>query len=78
MPVSRRFPKKLKQFKKDKEKINMWIKGELPKRSGKYKGRENEKEGRDDFTTNGNHWWNVGNIKHPEEIEWDDESFKPL
>ena len=31
-----------------------------------------------DFTVNGNHWWNVGNIKHPEEVEWDDESFKPL
>ena len=56
----------------------MWIKGELPKRSGNYKVRYNEKEGRDDFTTNGNHWWNVGNIKHPEDVEWDDESFKPL
>ena len=68
----------LNRFLLLKEKINMWIKGELPKRSGNYKVRYNEKEGRDDFTTNGNHWWNVGNIKHPEEVEWDDESFKPL
>lgn len=56
----------------------MWVKGELPKKSGNYKVRYNGREGRDDFTTNGNHWWNVGDTNHPEEVEWDNESFKPL
>ena len=48
---------------------NMWIKGELPQKSGNYKVRYSDgKEGRDDFTTNGNHWWNVGELRHPEKI----------
>ena len=57
----------------------MWIKGELPQKSGNYKVRYSDgKEGRDDFTTNGNHWWNVGELRHPEKVEWDNESFRPL
>ena len=30
------------------------------------------------FTTNGNHWWNSGNTKHPEEVEWKPNSFREL
>ena len=41
-----------------------WVKGVLPTKSGNYAVRYNGIEGRDDFTTNGNHWWNNGNTKH--------------
>ena len=57
---------------------NKWIKGVLPTKSGNYAVRYNGKEGRDDFTTVGNHWWNIGDLKHPEEVEWNPNSFKEL
>lgn len=59
-------------------KIPKWIKGELPKRSGNYAVRYNGVEGRDDFTVVGNHWWNTGKFNHPEEVEWDANSFREL
>ena len=55
-----------------------WIKGELPTKSGNYAVRYNGVESRDDFTTNGNHWWNTGSTKHPEEVEWKPSSFREL
>ena len=58
--------------------MSEWIKGELPKVSGNYAVRYNGVEGRDDFTTNGNHWWNVGNTNAPEDVEWKPDSFREL
>ena len=53
----------------------MWVKGK-PSISGNYKVRYKGKEGRDDYTTSdGGHWWNVGNIHNPEEVEYDPNSF---
>lgn len=58
----------------------MWIKCEdrLPNKSGNYAVRYKGKEGRDDFTTNGNHWWNVASKDTQSKVEWDDESFIEL
>ena len=58
--------------------MSNFIKGVLPKKSGNYKVRYNGIEGRDDFTTNGNHWWNTGEASKPEEVEWDPDSFREL
>lgn len=55
-----------------------WIKGTLPTKSGNYAVRYNGVESRDDFTINGNHWWNTGTLGRPEEVEWDPDSYKEL
>ena len=55
-----------------------WVTGCVPTKSGNYAVRYNGIEGRDDFTTEGNHWWNVGRLHHPEEVEWKPASFKEL
>lgn len=36
--------------------MSEWAKGQTPTKSGNYAIRYNGKEGRDDFTVNGNHW----------------------
>ena len=58
--------------------MNKYIKGTLTTKSGNYAVRYNGIESRDDFTINDNHWWNVGNSHHPEEVEWDPDSYKEL
>ena len=55
-----------------------FIKGEFPKKSGNYIVRYKGKIGRDDFTTNGNHWWNTGTKDDQLEVEWVLESYKEL
>ena len=52
-----------------------WVKGSVPTKSGNYAVRYKGMESHDDFTTNGNYWWNTGNTKHPEEVEWKPDSF---
>lgn len=65
---------------KIKEKLETvgWVKGALPTKSGNYAVRYNGIEGRDDFTIVGNNWWNAGDSKHPEEVEWKPDSFREL
>ena len=56
-----------------------WVKGKLPTKSGNYMVKYSDGTiGRDDFTVNGNHWWNVGDSKHPENVEWKPDSYIPL
>ncbi len=58
--------------------MSQWIKGILPSKSGSYLTRYNGKVSRDEFTVVGKHWWNVGDLKHPEKVEWDPTSYKEL
>lgn len=55
-----------------------WIKGELPIYSGNYAVRYKGREGRDDYSAGLKIWWNTGDSKHPEEVEWDADSFREL
>ena len=59
-------------------KIPKWIKGILPERSGNYAVRYNGVEGRDDFSVVNKIWWNTGSVNHPEEVEWDANSFREV
>ena len=55
-----------------------WVKGKLPTKSGNYEVKYSDGIiGRDDFTVVGNHWWNVGDSKHPEQVEWRPDSYIP-
>lgn len=58
--------------------MSEWVKGEFPKKSGNYAVRYKGREGRDDFTTVGNHWWNTGSKDTQLEVEWKPDSFKEL
>ena len=58
--------------------IPKWIKGRVPEKSGNYAVRYNGFEGRDDYTAVGKYWYNTGKIRHPEEVEWDANSFREL
>lgn len=58
--------------------MSEWIKGEFPKQSGNYAVRYDGVEGRDDFTTNGNHWWNTGSKDRQKDVEWRPDSFREL
>lgn len=55
-----------------------FVKGKFPQKSGNYIVRYKGKIGRDDFTTNGNHWWNTGTKNDQLDVEWAEESFKEL
>ena len=59
--------------------MSEWVKGKLPTKSGNYEVKYSDGTiGRDDFTVVANHWWNVGDSKHPENVEWKPNSYTPL
>ena len=59
--------------------MSEWVKGKLPTKSGNYMVKYSDGTiGRDDFTVVGNHWWNAGDPKHPELVEWKPDSYIPL
>ena len=55
-----------------------FVKGKFPSKSGNYIVRYNGIVGRDDFTVNGNHWWNTGSVNTQLDVEWIPSSFKEL
>lgn len=63
-----------------KDNNNGWVKGSdrLPDKSGNYAVRYNGVESRDDFTIHGNHWWTVGYLKQPEDVEWRPDSYREI
>lgn len=59
-------------------RIPRWVIGRVPEKSGIYTVRYNGFEGRDYYNAVDKHWWNTGKYHHPEEVEWDANSFREL
>jgi hypothetical protein len=59
-------------------KIPKWIKGILPTYTGSYVVRCCGQEFRDIYYAGLKIWVNTGSVNHPEEVEWDANSFREL
>lgn len=57
-----------------------WVKGidRLPDKSGNYEVSYEGRISRDDYSVFVGRWWNVGNVLHPEEVEWRPNSFREI